>query len=447
MIEKVSSFLNEFKFEDIPKVAIDNSLRSFVDLIGVAASATQTDLSKIIRKHCKKFYAPNLNQGISSSIWFDGSNVNVLGATLANSMTIDSLDAHDGQKLTKGHVGCGLIPSIIACMEAEENYCSKDLLRNLVIGYEIGTRAGISLHKSSKDYHTSGAWIAIACAGIVSKILELNKNQIREAFGIAEFYGPRSQMMRCIDYPTMVKDGSGWGAMSGVNAAYLAKEGFSGSPAITVEDESLSYIWSDLGSKWYTNEQYLKLYPVCRWAQPALEACLYLKRKHNIDVNNIESITINTFHEAKRLDNKYPENTEQAQYSLPYPVAVALIFERLSAQEVSEKFFKNKKVIKLTEKILVCESDNYNKAFPKRRYADAVIKLKNGNEFKSKPTEAKGDPENPLLMREIKNKFEDLTFNLLGKDRSERLFKKIIELNYSNDFKEVLELIIGSVDK
>ena len=50
-------------------------------------------------------------------------------------------------------------------------------------------------------------------------------------------------------------------------------------------------------------------------------------------------------------------------------------------------------------------------------------------------------------MREIKNKFEDLTFNLLGKDRSERLFKKIIELNYSSDFKEVLELIIGSVDK
>ena len=68
MIGKVSSFLNEFKFEDIPKVAIDNSLKSFVDLIGVAASATQTDLSKIIRKHCKKFYAPNPNQRISSSI-------------------------------------------------------------------------------------------------------------------------------------------------------------------------------------------------------------------------------------------------------------------------------------------------------------------------------------------------------------------------------------------
>ena len=50
-------------------------------------------------------------------------------------------------------------------------------------------------------------------------------------------------------------------------------------------------------------------------------------------------------------------------------------------------------------------------------------------------------------MREIKNKFEDLTLTLLDRDRSERLFKKIIELNYSSDFKEVLELIIGSVDK
>ena len=28
--------------------------------------------------------------------------------------------------------------------------------------------------------------------------------------GIAEYHGPRSQMMRCIDHPTMLKDGAGW---------------------------------------------------------------------------------------------------------------------------------------------------------------------------------------------------------------------------------------------
>ena len=55
--------------------------------------------------------------------------------------------------------------------------------------------------------------------------------------GIAEYHGPRSQMMRCIDYPTMLKDGSGFGAMAGVSAAFLAKDGFTGAPALTIENE------------------------------------------------------------------------------------------------------------------------------------------------------------------------------------------------------------------
>jgi hypothetical protein len=35
----------------------------------------------------------------------------------------------------------------------------------------------------------------------------LNRTQTAHAMGIAEYHGPRSQMMRCIDHPTMVKDG------------------------------------------------------------------------------------------------------------------------------------------------------------------------------------------------------------------------------------------------
>ena len=53
--------------------------------------------------------------------------------------------------------------------------------------------------------------------------------------GIAEYHGPRSQMMRCMDHPTMVKDGSGWGAMCGVSAARMAKAGFTGAPALTLQ--------------------------------------------------------------------------------------------------------------------------------------------------------------------------------------------------------------------
>jgi 2-methylcitrate dehydratase PrpD len=60
----------------------------------------------------------------------------------------------------------------------------------------------------------------LATAAITARQLKLTKAQTREAIGIAEYHGPRSKMMRVIDAPTMVKDGSGWGAMAGVSAAY-----------------------------------------------------------------------------------------------------------------------------------------------------------------------------------------------------------------------------------
>ena len=84
-------------------------------------------------------------------------------------------------------------------------------MTRLVIGYEIATRAGLALHASVSDYHTSGAWNALAAAAIGARALKLDADWTRHALGIAEYNGPRSQMMRCIDHPTMVKDGSGWG--------------------------------------------------------------------------------------------------------------------------------------------------------------------------------------------------------------------------------------------
>src|SRR5690606_11554666 len=131
--------------------------------------------------------------------------------------------------------------------------------------------------------HTSGAWGAVAVAGVGSRVLGLDPVRTREALGIAEYYSPRSQMMRVIDHPTMVKDGSGWGAMVGAVAALLAREGFTGAPAVTVEDEAVAGYWDDLGTRWRMLEQYFKPYPVCRWAQPAMEAAAQLRRDDAFD--------------------------------------------------------------------------------------------------------------------------------------------------------------------
>ena len=401
-------FIHDTTFDSLPSAAIHEAVRCFIDTLGVAVGGSQTKLSQIIHAHAARQFG-----GDDSTLWQDGRKVSAAGAALANGMTIDALDAHDGNKLTKGHVGCGVLPGLIAVMEAEGINDARELLTSIVIGYEIGTRAGISLHSSACDYHTSGAWIALATAALTSRQLGLTKTQTREAIGIAEYHGPRSQMMRCIDAPTMVKDGSGWGAMAGVSAGYLAQDGFTGAPAITMEDPALNRFWSDLGQNWYIEQQYIKLYPVCRWAQPAAEGAIALVQEHGITTDQIVKIKVESFHEAKRL-NVIPTNTEQAQYSLPFSVAVALIYGTISVAHITNNGLTDKDVLNLSKLVEISETDEFNSAFPAQRFARVHLVLKSGKILSSEKTEAQGDPENKVSDTLIWDKFRTFTIPILG---------------------------------
>src|SRR5258708_6661146 len=177
----------------------------------------------------------------------------------------------------------------------------------------------MALPATVSDYHTSGAWNALGCAAIGARLLALNEEAPRHALGIAEYHGPRSQMMRCIDHPTMVKDGSGFGALAGVAAACLAADGFTGAPALLIEGAAEAPFWRDLGARWEITWQYFKPYPVCRWAQPAMDALEGLIARHRVERDAIAQIEIRTFAEAVRLGTRLPPTTEQAQYAIGFP--------------------------------------------------------------------------------------------------------------------------------
>ncbi|MEE9314555.1 MAG: MmgE/PrpD family protein [Rhizobiaceae bacterium] len=416
----IVDFIHGLKFETLTNEVIDAAHRALTDTLGVAVAASTIELSAIIHNHATSQFGAGSDG--KASLWQDGRSVSPAGAALANGMTIDALDAHDGYKPAKGHVGCGVIPALIAMAEATGNDDPQEFITSLIMGYEIGSRAGDALHATACDYHTSGAWVALATAAIAARYLKLTSQQTKEALGIAEYHGPRSQMMRTIDHPTMVKDGSGWGAMAGISAAYLARDGFTGAPAISMEAEAVAKFWDNLGKRWLVQEQYIKLYPVCRWAQPPVEAVLAIRREHSFGLDDIKSIKIITFHESLRLATKHPTTTEQAQYSLPYPVSVALVHGTITATHVSNEALSDPTMTAIRDKIEVVESDAFNKEFPARRIAQVEIELMDGRLLASEPTEAIGDPENPVSDQVIREKFTALTHPILGAEKSGELF-------------------------
>ncbi|MFT5599558.1 MAG: 2-methylcitrate dehydratase PrpD [Gammaproteobacteria bacterium] len=437
-----NDFLHELRFDDIPAETLYFVKRCLLDLIGVAAAGSTTPLSNIIRQHAVDHFGAGQK---SAQLLFDSRCTSPVGAALANATTIDSMDAHDGLKPTKGHVGCGVLPALLALTQAEKILDEREFLMQLLIGYELGSRAGVALHQTACDYHTSGAWVTIACAAMGARALGLNAQQTREAIGIAEYHGPRSQMMRTIDAPTMVKDGSGWGAMAGVSAAYLAESGYTGAPALTVEADDVADIWADLGQRWYIKEQYFKPYPVCRWAQPPVVATWALCNEHSLTVDMIESIEVITFHEAKRLATTLPETTEQAQYSLPYAVAAALVYGEIGPDQVSQAALSNPEIHRLSSLMILLEDDEYNAVFPERRIARVVVHTKRGKRYESAPTEAKGDPEAHLSDDEIREKFHRFADPVIGVSRSKNIEAVIDDLGNGNQLNQLLDLITAKV--
>jgi 2-methylcitrate dehydratase PrpD len=426
MKQGTTGFIRGLRFADLPREVVDAAQLCVLDLIGVACGGIGTRLSRIIRDHAAESFGGGKS---SARLLFDGRRVSAVGAALANGMTIDAFDAHDGHVLTKGHAGAAVFPAALAFADAAGGAISgAELLTDIVVGYEVAIRAGIATHRTACDYHTSGAWNALGAAAIGARSLSLDAEQVRHALGIAEYHGPRSQMMRCIDHPTMIKDGSGWGAMTGVNAAQLAAAGFTGAPALVVESEPVVDLWADLGQRWRLLEIYFKPYPVCRWAQPAVEAALDLMRAHSLHSAEIERIEVATFHEATRLAVRAPATTEEAQYSLPFPVAAAVARGRLAAAEMDDAAFADVEILRLSRSMELRERAEFNARFPAERFAQVTFCLRDGRRLGSSDTSTRGDPETPLGEDELRAKFARLVDPVVDADRRRQIETAIREL-------------------
>ena len=432
----VIDFLKQTDWDDLPSSVHDQIKLCLIDLIGVAASGARTKLSDIACDYA------SMDMGGNIPMIFDGRGASVAGVAMAGGMTIDALDGHDGFNPAKGHAGCGLLPALYAVAQDLKLISGRQFLLALTMGYELACRAALAQHSTVADYHTSGAWVAVAVAGVASKMMGLSDTHSMHAMGIAEYHGPRSQMMRCIDHPTMLKDGSGWGAMCGVSGARMAKAGFTGAPALTLQTEH----WKDLGQDWLVEQQYFKPYPVCRWAQAPIEAVLDLKSRYKFTSKNVTSIHITSFHEAVRLGQKTATNTEEAQYSTSFPCAVALVHGTILPEHVADDALKNPEVQRLSSVLTMDESDHANSVFPNSRLARADITLTNGQLLESSWFEPKWDAKAPPTRTELTTKFQNYATPVLGISRTQAIYNAVSELD-KTDTQNLFGLLAAPIKK
>jgi 2-methylcitrate dehydratase PrpD len=247
----------------------------------------------------------------------------------------------------------------------------------------------------------------LGTAAVAARVLRLSPEATGHALGAAEYHGTLAPIMRCVELPGMVKDGVAWSAFSAICGVLQAAHGFTSTPSLFGAPEAEDLVDS-IGREWLIEKLYFKPYCCCRWAQPAVRAALAVVARHAIAPPSIRSIRVETFAEACSLTRKVPATSEEAQYSVAWPVAAALLQGDVGPDQVLESALRDEQVIALMQKIEFRHRPGFQAEFPARRLAEVSVETGEAV-YSSGTVSAHGDPDDPLSDSEIEDKFHRYT--------------------------------------
>jgi len=435
-LNMIIDYIQNTRIEECDEALQEHVKKCFLDLIMVTCCGTRNPSSALIAE-----YAEKVLPGTDATVLRTNRKSSLMGATVANAAAANALDIDDGYSLTKGHPGAGLIGGILAAAEFTD--CTfGDVLSALLVGYEVSMRQGICLQDYYGFYHSTGAYAGFGTAAAVGKLLNLSREEVGNALGIADYYGPLVPCMRTVREPSLNKDGIYLGSKLGMEAVLLAKSGIDGKAHIMTDEAYVDQIAS-LGHKHYIYDLYFKFFSCCRWAQGALTALKDLRQHAEIDLDKIERINVYSYGASGELYTGMPKNEMEAQYNMRYPVAVYLLTGEYGPIQSSISIDTSDNVQMLMQKITFAQDAEYETLFPAKRLTRVEVLLSDGNVLKSQATEPLGEPTSNVTMQDIIHKGIKINGLYTNVDQVKQTIDCIVNAKYDDRIMPILEQIFA----
>ena len=417
----LSHYIEDIKYEDLPLSVVDTAKKVFVDFLAVSiAGFYKGPLANVMFNKYSEMPGSSESTIIGSSF-----KTCAMNAALINGISGHSLDLDDGHREAKGHPGVAVIPAILALAE-KKGANGKDFILSLVVGYEVFVRLGKIANPwlFDKGFHTTGVCGTLAAAAGTGKLLSLDSKGIESSIGIA---GTQCSGLLAVTHTgQMIKPlNAGKAAQSGLLASLLAAKGVKGPEniiecedgflqAFSKKTDLVEKLVENWGKEFSIEQCYIKLYPSCRHTHAAIDAALNLNKRYSnqFDIQNIDSIEITTYPAALKLTKKenMPSDEAETRFNIGFAVCLALIEGKAGINEFTFKNIKNKKISELFKKVRVFEDSSFESKDCNIRGAKVRIKLKDSSlEYEEIVQLPKGEPESPVSMDDIKDKFYSCT--------------------------------------
>ncbi len=224
---QLADFAAGIKLSHVPPEVVDRAKGIVLDGIGCGLYGARVKWTEILAGVVRKLEP----QGGQASIWGRGETASAVNAALVNGTMIQGYELDDVHAPGALHSCAIVLPA--ACAAAEyigaDNVNGEKLLLSIIAGFEIGPRVGMCLgreHMLLNGWHSGAIVAAFPAAVTAGIVLGLTGDQFFQALGIA---GTQSAGLMAAQYGSMVKRmQSAKGAQSGLYAALLAADGFTG---------------------------------------------------------------------------------------------------------------------------------------------------------------------------------------------------------------------------
>ncbi|UAK16384.1 MmgE/PrpD family protein [Sporolactobacillus terrae] len=300
------------------------------------------------------------------------------------SIVCDEMD--EGSQFAKGHPAAHLIPAMY--IEATKHEIDgKQFLTALIIGYEIAARFAYASNMKD-EMHPHGTWGIIGGAAAVALLQGKNKNEVIQTILLAASLPLATSWEAAVTGQTVRNLYTGLGNVIALYVQDFEKAGFVSSEHV------LHHLWGRIMSRGSNedlflkkindplliNLNYFKLYPACRFSHSAVEAFLQLKSKDKFDVDDIESIEVETYDLSARLNHPSPQTTLAGKFSIPFLISI-LAHDFSLFDATRDEIFHNPSVRNLARNIQVTANQAMSEKLPEKRPARVTVYLRNGRKI------------------------------------------------------------------
>ena len=441
-------------FDRLGDADIEAVRRLLLDHIGVAAAGSVTDSAAAFRRTMGRFA-----HDVSASLPVIGAGVSgaAVPAAMANAVAGHSIEYDDVHNSSSSHPGVVMYPAAMAAV-ALAGGDERDLVRSVVIGFEVMCRAGRAadpVAHYARHFHPTGTIGSLGAAAAAAAALGLDAGGLNSAVGIAATMASGSM--------EFLRDGA-WtkrlhpalAARNGVEAGLLAADGYVGtddgicgergflaSHSESPAPERLLEGWGIWPLEVVSTS--IKRHTCCRYNQGAIDALLAIRSAHGVSAGDVDSVVIGIPSVAVDIvaepaaGKRRPASVVDAQFSLPFGAAAALLWGRAGLSEYDESRLDDPAAQALMDRVAYEVDPAIDRDFPEKWRAWARVTTAGGETYEQRVDDPKGDPGNPFTDAECREKFEDLASATYGAAARDAIAEHALSMGAPGSWKALLD--------